>query len=97
MTALGTNDVWHPLEMVVTPDEVTATINGSTMKLSSQVLSAESLWAKLAWQRGFRPQDAMIQNFHPKFTPKGGLGLVINNKSAASIRRVIVTPQPVVP
>ena len=68
MTALGTNDVWHPREMVVTPDEV-CDHQRKHDKLSSQVLSAESLWVKLAWQRGSRPQDAMTRSspeVHPE-------------------------------
>jgi len=98
LKALGPrNGVWHALEMVVTPDEIVATLSGKTMKLSPPVLSPESLHANVAWHRKDRPNDVAVQNLRPEFAPRRGLGLILFPNSAASIRRVVVTPQPVVP
>ncbi|MCE9560629.1 MAG: serine/threonine protein kinase [Planctomycetes bacterium] len=98
LKALGPrNGVWHPYEMTVTPTEVRATLNGKTMTLSQTDLSPETLLGGNTWLRGHPFESELIRKMRPEFAPKGGLGLIIYPNSAASIRRVVVTPQPVVP
>jgi serine/threonine-protein kinase len=95
MTASGPrNGVWHDLEVTVTPDQITALVDNNRVALPSGTLSAEAVQQGFASIRELWPEDPFVQNFDPEFTARGGIGLVLYPLSAASVRRVNVTPLP---
>jgi serine/threonine-protein kinase len=91
------NGVWHDLEVTVTPDEISAVVGGNRMTLPAAALNRETLHQSAVAVRKWRPQDPALQNLRPEFAPRGGLGLVLYPLSAASVRRVTVTPLPAGP
>jgi serine/threonine-protein kinase len=106
MKALGPrNDVWHDFEFIVTPDGITATAAGRRMVIPGDGVTQEAIARKYAaslkqqadfWNQTKSPfeHDPVIQNLQPRYTLRGGVGLVVYPTAAASIRRVVVTPLP---
>jgi serine/threonine-protein kinase len=82
------NGIWHDLEVTVTPELVTASWDGqpfstNPVKIQEDLKILPSL---------IRPANSPVpQEFVPRFSPRGGLGLYLW-KGSASFRAASVTP-----
>jgi serine/threonine-protein kinase len=83
-------EFWHTIELVVTPEGITAQWNGQTFSITAAEIrkglaDEMQLVGPLAADLGLPP------GFVPEFRPRGGVGLVIQ-KGSASFRSVRITP-----
>lgn len=88
------NGIWHDLEVIVTPDTIIATVDGHRMEMPTAKLSGDSLQSGAKDLRRLRSGDPAFEKLRLEYAPRGGLGLSLAPRSAASIRRVTVTPLP---
>jgi serine/threonine-protein kinase len=85
------NGVWHNLEVVVTPEGITARWNGQTFTLTAAEIRKQ-LADQMPHKAKIMPTDlGLPAGFVPEFRPRGGVGLVIDIGSA-SFRSVRITP-----
>lgn len=79
---------WTDLEILVTPQKITAVWNG-------QMVTASPADVQRHIDASFAPTEPPIgpipREFHPQFTTRGGLGLYVS-KGSASFRSVTITP-----
>jgi len=95
LNALGPrNGVWHDFELVVTPDGIVATVAGHVMNLPATRMTPEILHNSIDSIRTKFPNDPMIQSLRPVYSPRGGIGMLLDPNVAASFRNVTITPIP---
>jgi serine/threonine-protein kinase len=93
LKALGPrNGQWHDVEVSVTSEGVTATLNGDRMSLPAG-LTRKAVEFGASSLRERHPRDPFVQALRPEYSPRGGLGLILF-RGAASVRRVSVSPLP---
>jgi serine/threonine-protein kinase len=84
------NGRWFDVEVVVTPDEVTARLDGQAMRLDVR----RSIDQALALVRkGRHGGDPAVQSLRPEFVPRAGIGLLVEGGTAA-FRNVSLEPLP---
>jgi hypothetical protein len=88
------NGIWHDLEVIVTPETIIATVDGHRMEMPAAKLKGDSLQSGVEDILRQHKEDTAFQKLRLDYTPSGGLGLSLAPRSAASIRRVTVTPLP---
>ena len=83
------NGIWFDLEVIVTPDEITARWNGQPIRATPAAIQAnvDDILRSFPSHQG----DPIPPAFLPAFDPGGGLGLYIS-RGSASFRAVTVTP-----
>jgi serine/threonine-protein kinase len=81
---------WHPIEVVVTPEQVAASWHGQAFSLTAGRLR-DIVQEEMAAMRPVFPPGSFVQRLRPTFAPRGGLGLYVF-RGSASFRAVTVTP-----
>jgi serine/threonine-protein kinase len=83
---------WYPVAVTVSPDGVSAAVDGATLDLPAPLL-LRKLDEGLAVARQEHPAGDPVRLIRPEFTPDGGVGLWIED-ATVSVRNVVVTPLP---
>ncbi len=84
------NDHWYSINLTVTPDGVTAVLDGDRMTLPAEKLR-RAMPTALGRLRDRFPRDPEVAGFAPDYTPRGGLGLCLD-RGGVALRNVTVTP-----
>ncbi len=98
------NDTWFDVEVTVEPTGVRAVLRGDVLDAGVARTEIDLPAGKLlkSLEKGYpylrsdpRLQgDLVVQTLRPSFTPRGGLGIVVQD-GAVSVRQVVVKPLPV--
>jgi serine/threonine-protein kinase len=84
-------DTWRELELVVTPSGVAGTWDGQPVG----PLTARDASAAFRNQRADavtrHPENPLLTNIEPEYTPRGGVGLIVFHGSA-SFRSAVIAP-----
>ena len=86
----GAKAVWHTVEVTVTPEGVGAKVDGEPFAIARESLE-KSVRDGLLHPIHRVGRAAFVQGLRPEFRPRGGVGLVLWQGSAA-VGDVTVTP-----
>jgi serine/threonine-protein kinase len=84
------NNRWFSLEVTVTPEGVTARLDGQQMTITREEIHRSSEKA-VATLKVRHANDSAIQALRPAFVPRAGVGLMVA-RGSASLRNVVVEP-----
>jgi serine/threonine-protein kinase len=83
-------EVWRQLSVTVTPEVVAATWDGVPFSITTAGIR-QDLPKQLQLVRREIPFDHPVQTIDPAFTPRGGIGLIVE-RGLASFRTATLTP-----
>jgi serine/threonine-protein kinase len=84
-------DTWRELELVVTPEEITGSWDGKPFGPLTARDATVGFRIQCTDAVNGHPDDPLLVNIDPVYTPRGGVGLFVF-RGSASFRSAVITP-----